>query len=247
MNNVNHKERKHSRFSASGAERWHACAASVALEEQSPPGADNHWSREGTLAHEVLEALLNRTALPKSFDVSPEMIAHCERAANKIRALKTASEGILLVEKKVFAQFIHREMFGTCDAIIPGGDGTLHIIDFKYGAGHIVKPDENKQLIQYALSVAESYDWDFDFVKCWILQPRAGDNWFKFWQVSMSDLKNVWLPIWQKAVKRVESGKEKPNPGSHCHWCRAKNICPAMQSKRAEKVAALFDKVPLTE
>lgn len=243
----NHQERKHSKFSASGAERWHQCPSSVALEEASPPSGDNFFSREGTLAHEVLEALLNRTALPKSFDVSPEMIAHCERAANKIRALKTASEGILLVEKKVFAQFIHPEMFGTCDAIIPGGDGTLHIIDFKYGAGHIVKPENNKQLIQYALSVAESYDWQFDFVKCWILQPRAGDDWHKHWTISMTNLKQKWLPIWQAAVKRVESGKTKPTPGGWCHFCRAKNICPAKQETRAQKVAALFEKIPLTD
>lgn len=245
MTEINHQERAHSKFSASGSERWLNCAASVALEEQAPPSADNFWSREGTLAHEVLEAMLNRRRLPEDFDVTETMIGHVERVVKKIRAIQAAEGGGLFVERKVFASFIHPEMFGTCDAFITGEDGTLHVIDFKYGAGHIVKAEKNTQLIQYALSIAESYDWGFDQVKMWIMQPRAGKEWFNSWLISMRDLREVWLGLWHKGVARVESGRAKPYAGAWCHWCRARSICPVKQEKRAEKIADVFNSKPL--
>lgn len=242
---IEHKERAHSKFSASGSERWLKCSASVALEEQSPPSQDSFWSKEGTLAHEVLECTLKRLPLPASFDVTEEMIAHVEKVARKIRAIHQAFGGTLLVEKKVFASFIHPEMFGTCDAII-ASPTMLHIIDFKYGAGHIVSPVENTQLIQYALSAAESYDWDFPQVKNWIMQPRAGEDWHKSWVVEMSELRGYWLPLWHRGVRRVEQNKSKPWPGSHCHYCRAKAICPAKVESRVNEVATMFENSPLT-
>jgi hypothetical protein len=244
---TDHKLRAHSKFSASGSQRWLNCSASVELEEAAPPSPDSKWSREGTLAHEVLECLLKRKPLPDKFDVTSEMIAHCEKAANKIHALHKAFGGTLLVEKRVYATFIHPEMFGTVDAVIAANDGTLHIIDFKYGAGHIVDPVKNTQLIQYALSVAESYGWNEHFftVKMWILQPRAGDDWHKSWTITMTELQGKWLYVWEQGVKRVLKGGGQPMPGSHCHWCRAKTTCPAKNETRVQKIANQFLNTPL--
>ena len=39
-------ERAHSKLPASGSVRWLNCAASVALEEKSPPSPDTPWSLE---------------------------------------------------------------------------------------------------------------------------------------------------------------------------------------------------------
>lgn len=242
---INHGEREHSKFSASGAERRNRCGFSVEAEEKSPPSIDSFWSKEGTLAHEVLEAMLNRKPLPINFDVTKEMVAHVEKVARKIRAIQQAEGGLLLVEKRVYAMFIHPEMFGTCDAIIIGDDGTLHIIDFKYGAGHIVDAKENQQLLQYALSVAESYGWELDRVKMWIMQPRAGEDWHKSWVIPMRELKEDWADFFKRGVARALSGREKPNPGHWCHYCRAKNTCPAKQEARVEKVATYFNNQPL--
>lgn len=239
------EERAHSPFSASGSERWLNCSVSVGLEEKSPPSKESFWSREGTLAHEVLEAILKRKPVPNHFEVTEQMVSFVQMAADKIKAIQRAFGGVLLVEKRVFASFIHPEMFGTCDAVIAGGDGTLHIIDFKYGAGHIVKAKDNTQLIQYALSVSESYDWKFDRVKKWILQPRAGEDWATSSLISMNELRTVWLPKWVKGVERVRLSGQKPNPGGWCHYCRAKNICPAKQEKRLEKVVNYFNDSPL--
>ena len=57
MSSQKHKQRAHSKFSASGAERWFACPGSVELSE-GVPDKETEWSKEGTLAHEVLEEIM---------------------------------------------------------------------------------------------------------------------------------------------------------------------------------------------
>lgn len=234
-----HAERAHSKFSASGSERWLNCAASVALEEKSPPSPDSPWSKEGTFAHEVLEKLLLAwPTMPKQIACPAVMFTHCVKAADYVT--KMAKGKVLLVEKRVYNSDIHDEMFGTCDAIVVDFGKSIHIIDFKYGAGHVVDPEENTQLIQYALGVAEAYDWNFRTVKMTILQPRAGNDWAKTWEISAKELKTKWLPLWKKGVARVERGDVKPFPGSWCHWCRAKAICPAKLEKKFNDVKSRF-------
>jgi uncharacterized protein CbrC (UPF0167 family) len=238
-----HAERAHSKFSASGSERWLKCAASVALEEMSPPSPDTPWSKEGTYAHEVLEGLL-RFGKPIQHCHDQQMLAHCRKAAgyiNHAATMEINDSGALLIEKRVYNSDIHDEMFGTCDAIIVVHGKSIHIIDFKYGAGHIVDPVENTQLIQYALGVADAYDWNFRTVKMTILQPRAGKEWAKSWTITAKELKTKWLPLWKKGVERVERGDAKPFPGSHCHWCRAKRICPAKKEKSFNDVLNRFN------
>lgn len=241
-----HKEREHSKFSASGSERWLNCSASVALEEKCPPQDDNQWTLEGTLAHEVLERRLNAQPVPDdNFDITPEMVNFVEMAVKEIKRIQKQTGGELIVEKRIHQDFIHPEMFGTCDAIIVQPFGTLHVLDFKYGQGHVVSAEENTQLIQYALGAAHLHDWNFQDVELHILQPRSGKSWHKSWKLSCRELRDKWLPIWQKGVARVESGKGKPFEGSWCHWCRAKFICPTKQEKNANKITNVFLNTPL--
>ncbi len=246
------KERAHSKYSASGSERWLNCSYSVAAEESSPPSKDNVWSIEGTVAHSVYEAILKGQPMPTHPLVSTDMINRVTRATQKVKALHRVYGGALLVEKRVFAQFIHAEMFGTTDTIIApvaplNGVRTLHVLDFKDGAGHIVSPVKNTQLVQYALSVAEDYGWElcFDEVKMWILQPRAGDNWYPSWTITIKELKESWLPLWHKGVARVEKGGGIPFPGSWCHWCRASKTCPAKNEKRVHRMTEVFNNNPI--
>ena len=253
MTGGNHKERAHSKFSASGSERWLNCAASVELEERAPKDKnyDSFWSLEGTMAHEVLEQFLISSRWSDvyskfEFDlrVDEAMLEHCQKVAVRVKQVAKVFKAPILVEKKVFNTFIHEEMFGTCDVIIPVYDSVLHIMDFKYGSGHIVDPEKNTQLIQYALGVAESYDWKFKTVSLHILQPRSGNNWHKQWSLPMSELKEKWLPLWQKGVARIEKGGNKPFAGHWCYWCKAKSFCPAKVELSFEKTSNAFKENP---
>lgn len=252
----NHQERAHSKFSASGSERWLNCAASVELEETMPKEAnhDSFWSLEGTAAHELLEDYLMaeiwadvETKYEFDLRVDENMKRHCRGTAIQIKKMAKLWGARVLVEKRIYNTFIHEEMFGTCDVIIPVYGDVLHIIDFKYGSGHIVDPTRNTQLIQYALGVAESYDWKFKNVSMHIMQPRAGKKWHKQWSCTIEELKNYWLPIWMKGVARVDKGGNKPFIGSWCYWCKAKSICPAKINVSLEKTMNAFKDSPLTK
>lgn len=248
-----HETRAHSKFSASGSERWLNCAASVELEEASPPSADNPWSIEGTKAHEVLEILFKMhlndafkfliMEVEKSGGIH-QMIIHAKTMIDYVLEIK---EGLqdpeLLIEERVHNNEIHPEMFGKVDTALVETFGTLHVFDYKYGQGHVVNPVKNTQMIQYGLGLLEKYDWAFDKVVLHICQPRAGGTGHKSWEVSIDEMK-TYRELWRKGVARVEKGKNKPMPGSWCHWCRAKQTCPAKQSARAEKT---FGQNPFTE
>ncbi len=246
-----HSGRAHSKFSASGSERWLNCAASVALEEQSPPSPDNVWSLEGTKGHEVLEWIFKvfmldvlfpfRAALAKSAVV---MVKHAMTMVHLVMSIKgKLADPILLIEERVYNDDIHDEMFGTVDAAIVEIFGELHVFDYKYGQSP-VDPTRNTQMIQYALGLAAKYNWQFTKVVLHICQPRAGGN--RSWEMTIDELR-AYKELWLKGVARVEAGKSKPYPGSWCHWCRAKAICPAKIVAREEKGTNLFASKPLPE
>ena len=56
----------------------------------------------------------------------------------------------MLIEQRLDLSAYAPESFGTADCII-AGDGTLHVIDFKYGTGVLVEAERNPQMMLYAL------------------------------------------------------------------------------------------------
>ena len=54
---INHAERAHARFSASGSERWLSCPASIKAEIPYP-NTSSVFAEEGTLAHELADTAL---------------------------------------------------------------------------------------------------------------------------------------------------------------------------------------------
>lgn len=242
-----HGTRAHSKFSASGMDRWKACPGSIHLSE-GLPDKPSSYAEEGTKAHELLEKfILNPKYIPES-DYPPEMVWHVKDSANFILKLhKKTLHSELLAESRVYLTFIHPEAFGTLDAAIVEHFGYLHILDFKFGAGHIVSPKENYQLLFYALAVAHQYEFNFSMVRLWVIQPRArGYDGPVFWELSIQELKN-YIPVFEKAVKRVEVETKTYVEGAHCHWCRAKGICPLKNDKKIEKAQALFAQSPFPD
>ncbi len=245
--------RAHSKFSASGAERWFECSASVELSE-GVPDKSSHWAEEGTRAHEVLERML-RAELNGSNDsgetfelaellteIPRDMFQHAMNAAHfildKWRSLPDAE---LMVESRVYLDFIDEEAFGTLDSAIIDHFATLHIFDFKYGAGVPVGPVENLQMIFYALAMAHKHHWNFKRVKIWIIQPRVrGYDGPMYWEISIEELRS-YVPKFREAVRRV---REEPEfvEGDWCRWCKAKKICPLKNEKRLEDARRVFSK-----
>lgn len=250
------KERAHSKFSASGSERWHACPGSVALSEGLPDKSSS-WAEEGTLAHEVLERVLQDAIKREVLKIHPgyevwsapgvtlEMIGHARDAANFILNLyKKYPFSEILVETRIYLDFIHPEMFGTFDGAVIDHFGTLHVFDYKYGAGHSVSPKENLQMIFYAMGLADKHQWNFKKVRMWIIQPRIkGYDGPSYWDLSITGLLH-YVDVFRDAVERVLRLPNKYVEGSWCHWCKAKKICPLKLEARKNKTIDVFTKNP---
>lgn len=255
-----HGERKHSKYSASGSERWFNCQGSVALSE-GLPDKDSKWSLEGTRAHEVLEELfvsareVGATKIGHaSFDrrTPHEMVSHGVNAANFILGLHARSPGSeLLIETRIHLSFIHPEMFGTFDGAVVDYFGTLHVFDYKYGAGHAVSPGTlekpNLQMLFYGIGLAHQYGWDFKRARLWIVQPRIrGYDGPQFLEMPIATLKGH-VQQFKRAVERVEKNPTKYTEGSWCHWCKAKGKCPLKQEAKNDRARSAFMNVPLNE
>lgn len=241
-----HGERAHSKFSASGAERWFNCSGSVALSE-GLPDKETEWSREGTQAHELLEDILldrldkDRPSTALVLKAPHDMRIHVTNAAQFILGLYRKNPiNEIFIETRTYLDWIHPEMFGTTDVTIADHFGTLNVMDFKYGAGHAVSPKENLQMIFYGLGVAHQFHWNFRNVRLWIIQPRIrGYDGPIFWDVPMFELRS-YEDKFRAAVERVENNPNEYTEGQWCHWCKAKKICPMKTEKKLEKGRALF-------
>jgi hypothetical protein len=232
----------HSIYSASGAHRWMSCPPSAQLEQQFPSETST-YAEEGTAAHDLAEhklkkALKMRSKKPTSPYQSDEMddMTHLyvEYCLELIEKSKESCEDLqILIEQKLdFSDYVP-EGYGTGDLVIVG-NGTLHVVDLKYGRGVIVLAEENPQMMLYALGALSLFDMLYDIkkVSMAIVQPRV-DN-FSTWEITVEELlKWAEEELKPKAVLASTGGGEFC-AGDHCRFCRAKNQCRERAVKNLE-------------
>jgi hypothetical protein len=196
------------------------------------------------------EAMLAGRRLLLPTGTSAEMARHAFRSASFLLRMKEKHpHSEFLVETRIYLSFIHPEMFGTFDSAIVDHFGTLHVFDYKYGAGYAVSVERNLQMIFYGIGLAHRYGWNFKRVRLWIIQPRIkGFSWEKngpsFWELPILELKK-YVSEFERAVERVETQPKKYVEGTWCHWCKAKGICPEKTTRRLDKAIDLFKSNPL--
>ncbi len=231
-------ERAHSKFSASGADRWFNCPGSVELSE-GQPDKTNAWALEGTEAHAILERIMKGEHV-KLHEAPKEMINYGAQAAGFIKALGRKLGAEVTIENRVFLDFIHPEMFGTTDSAVIEHFGTLHVFDYKYGAGHAVSPKENLQMIFYGIAMAHLHHWNFTRVRLWIIQPRIkGYDGPVYWEIGIDEL-YAYVEKFQTAVDRVLANPTQYIEGSWCHWCKAKSVCPLKRESKLREAQNVF-------
>lgn len=245
-----HSERKHSKFSASGAERWLNCPGEPTLSE-GLPDIDNKWSLEGTKAHEVLEQFMlaykHGSRQVKTVPGSDHTMRTLGfQAANFMAGMHKKLPGSeFYVETRISLPFIHPDMFGTFDGAVVEHFGELNVFDYKYGVGH-VSPVKNYQMIFYGLGLAWKYDWNFSKVKLWVIQPRIrGYEGPAFWELDLLELKK-YINVFKQGIERVEKFPTRYTEGPWCHWCKAKTICPLKNEVKRAKAKSIFLATPIT-
>jgi hypothetical protein len=254
---VAHSERAHSKIGASSAKRWFNCPGSVALCETIPTPPSSAAAEEGTAAHELAETCLRGqeaviagkqdnqpTAswyVGKKFNgvkVDKEMAEHIQGYVDHIRNLVNSTKGKLYIEKRFHLSHIHGDIFGTCDAVIVAPNGTVHVVDLKYGAGIEVEAVENEQLLIYALGATAG----MEFKRCHITiyQPRIDpESPYKEWECDAIYLKNFGKRLRRHALE-TEREDAPFKAGEWCRFCTAAGVCPELHRNATALAQADF-------
>lgn len=227
----NHNERPHAILSASSSGRWLKCPPS-AMIAQTYPSADNEFTREGTLAHEVAEFITRSNPAAEAFmaareAVTKEMLDCAEAYRDYLQELITDENAVVLLEQRVdFSEWVP-DGFGTADCIIIQGN-RMDIVDYKYGQGVAVSAVGNSQMRLYALgALAEFGDiYDIQEIGMHIFQPRKNN-------VSVDTVMASFLLEWGLTVVKPIAGQAAKGggnfmPGEHCKFCPHAGACPTL-------------------
>ena len=231
---------EHALLSPSSAHRWIRCTPSAVLETEFE-GRSSPAAAEGTAAHALCEHKLKRllhrrSKRPVSSYDSDEMEEYTDAYVEFVSELlekekQNCKDPLVQVEERLDLSRYVPGAFGTADCLIVA-DGTLHVIDMKYGLGVLVSAEDNPQLKCYgvaALSIYESL-YDIKDVSLSIFQPRREN--VSTWTISAKDLKlwaeNELKPKAQLAFK----GEGDYSPGEWCQFCRAAVKCRARAKEK---------------
>jgi len=244
---------KHAILSASGAHRWMNCTPSARLEQEFDDNS-GEAAAEGTAAHALSEhklrkALKMRSKKPVSPYDSDEMDNYTDGYVEFVlevieQAKQICSDPLILIEQRLdFSKYVP-EGFGTGDCLIIA-DGTLHIIDFKYGQGVLVSAEDNPQMKLYALGALDLFDgiYDIEMVSMTIYQPRREN-------VSASTVSKENLYQWAEEVLKPKAelafnGDGNYCPGEWCQFCRAAVKCRARAEAKMKLATLEFALPPL--
>lgn len=233
----------HALLSPSAAHRWLNCTAAPRLEAGIEDKGSS-FAEEGTLAHaycaKKLKTFLGLDVASEEKEIAEyfaqyhtgEMDEYTDTYATivleKYNAAKAkTADALLLVETRLdFGQYVP-EAFGTADAIIIA-DGTMEVIDFKYGKGVKVSAVENPQMMIYGLGAFDKFAFDYNInaVRMTIVQPRI-DNLSEY-DISAEDLEKWAETVLVPSAKKAFKGDGPQKPGTWCQFCKVKNSCRAL-------------------
>ena len=244
---------EHAVLSASGSHRWLNCTPSARLELEFE-NTGSEAAREGTAAHALCEhklkrALHMRSRRPASDYDSDEMEectdAYVDFVMEQYETAKQVCEDpVILIEQRLDFSCYVPDGFGTGDCLIISDD-RLHIIDFKYGMGVLVKAEDNPQMKLYALGALAVYDalYDIREVSMTIFQPRREN--VSTWPIPVEDLK-AWAENELKPrAKMAYDGEGEYLPGEWCTFCRAAVRCRARAEEKLKLAQTEFRMPPL--
>jgi hypothetical protein len=231
------------------------CPGSVALctglPDESSPYAD-----EGTFAHSIAARCLTtkRDAATCLGSVSSDGRFRCDAAMAK--AVQVYLDAVACVEMEdgqratFIEQRVHvsKDVHGTADQLLLTANGkTLHVFDFKYGAGVFVDVERNEQMMIYGLGALLTHSAmmrDVETVVLHVVQPRYfGDcQPWRSWSVPAGELRKSFGAEVVEAVKATQQPNAPLASGDHCRFCRAKIVCPQLKKDALASAQHAFAK-----
>lgn len=242
--------RRHAYYNPSGASRWLACPASAKLHKVAEQmglvdDTASPYAERGTFAMRVLELMLRRrTTLAFAEATAAEELSFPEDYGEEDREAILAAFGYMSalaaradhwgVEEHV-SIFPELDVWGTCDFYAEIGN-TLHVVDYKHGAGIPVAAKENPQLLLYAYGRLAPNE-KFTEATLTIVQPRAQG---KELIDTVTYPRHIVLRFGSLVQETILLDTTPPNVGGHCRYCPAVLVCPA-RTAELKKVAEMTE------
>ena len=261
----------HTVASPSALHRLMRCPGSAVLCK-SVPEQSSKYAEEGTLFHSVMEYILKSklgeqvtnkwirmyietySTIVLEKEAVDEMV-DCVQGATQWFNLNFVNATQIIAETRLPMYYSDRD-YGTADVIVLFDD-RLVIVDWKYGKGVDVSPNNNPQLISYAVSALKylsSQHIDirkFKEIETIIYQPRiyTGET-VKSYKYAMQELvqqskiiKEAVDKVYALYSKSVNSKIVKENLSASdeaCKFCPAKMICKAYAKQGTELLGDLI-------
>jgi hypothetical protein len=195
------------------------------------------------ITEEMIEAGLTYSHIIYS-DMLKHEIINCP--ANQFSTVNEEVKQFLTVETEFSINSIDPELFGTNDASVYVPFKRLIVYDFKYGAGIVVDPIANEQLMFYALGVAEKHGGlaklMVDVIELVIVQPRAAydNDGVRRWETTTQRLLDFSNQL-RAGLKKVRAENPEYKSGEWCRFCTAKPACPALLQSVSDATCLSFE------
>ena len=227
-----HHERAHARLGASSAYRWINCPGSLAATDGLD--SDSVYAAEGTAAHTLAERVFNAPGTVAVdflgveirvgnhvFEVDEEMAEAVQLYVDTIEE-DSEAEDQAYVERRFNLEAVRQGMFGTNDYLrYRPSTKRLTVYDYKHGI-RTVLPDDNPQLLYYALGAAMNLGLSVIDVELVIVQPRAFGPSVRRWVTDLLTL----LDFANVLGEAADAALAVNAPLIAGPWCR-ESFCPA--------------------
>jgi hypothetical protein len=228
---------------------WLVCPASVTMTKDMVRPSSK-YAREGTAAHAVAEMILKGdiflpdkiTVEGDEYIVSPGMCRALNPYISHVEALRALPGAKVYLEERLVVPLTFGMVWGTLDCGVHANFDDFHIVDLKFGKGHIVDP-EAPQLKLYALALTGGlgkYRREAS-VTLTICQPRVGDTPLRSYPTTLGELLDWRNDIVVPALRKIKAGDQTEHAGPHCRWCVRQTECKAFAQKHQDRAASAFD------
>jgi hypothetical protein len=250
----------------SGSSRWLKCPSSIPLEKRAEPVKSvMEAAAQGTAAHQILEMCIKNKNRPDKYigetvevydEVQMEFPLYVKVNHEMVEALEVFLKRLDNLDPKDMSAE-HSELSmehsrlkglrGTADYVRISLDRThLWLYDLKYGRSIVQAVNRagevNTQLLSYAALLFDKFP-KLETAEVAIIQPRGSTKKkFRSAQIDRCDI-DTHVSNCRRAqssalnvINLVEPIGDHLKTGSHCFFCRAKIICPALQKETADKL-----------
>lgn len=258
-------EKKHAKYgSPSRLYALEQCPAQVSFGKDIPDPPPSEYAAEGTVFHGYMEEFLPHFLTGKRSTVMcveyPDMTEYVLES-RRIFKEKYDSFCAKHTDVKIYYELqvkINEDIFGTSDVVLVGTNKKTKktdvvALDWKYGQGVGVKAEENLQGIAYLIGAVKTLKLkNLGTLVVIIAQVRLEDGWSQY------VIKADELPAWEKRitgiatkVRAIYEGYLPINgnmkAGSHCRFCKAKDVCPEQKKEHYDVVVGNAEELPLED